>query len=280
MSVKYYKPTSPGRRHGTFPDRSEVTAGPSTPSLLIAHRKGGGRNNTGRVTARHRGGGARRNLRLLDFKREKDGVPALVAAVEYDPGRSARIALLQYRDGEKRYILAPLGLQVGQSLESGERVEPIVGNVMPLANIPLGLFVHNVEMRPGQGGRLGRAAGSQIQLLAREGDYATLVLPSGERRKIHVRCRATIGQVGNLDHQNQVLGKAGRKRWLGLRPRVRGVAMNPVSHPMGGGEGRAKGGNIPQSPSGVPSKGGLTRNPRKTSSRFILRGRKKRIEQE
>jgi large subunit ribosomal protein L2 len=280
MSVKYYKPTSPGRRHGTFPDQSEITAGPSTPGLMKALRKGGGRNNTGRVTARHRGGGHKRNVRLLDFKREKDGVPAIVVAVEYDPGRSARIALLNYKDGEKRYILAPLGLQVGQALESGERVEPTVGNTMPLGHIPLGLFVHNVEMRPGQGGQLGRSAGSQIQLLAREGDYATLVLPSGERRKIHVRCRATIGQVGNLDHQNQVLGKAGRKRWLGLRPRVRGVAMNPVAHPMGGGEGRAKGGNIPQSPSGVPSKGGLTRNPRKTSSRFILRGRKKRIEQD
>jgi large subunit ribosomal protein L2 len=280
MSVKNYKPTSPGRRHGTFPDQSEITAGPSTPSLMRAQRSRGGRNNTGRVTARHRGGGHKRNARLLDFKREKDGVPALVAAVEYDPGRSARIALLNYKDGEKRYILAPLGLQVGQALESGERVEPNVGNAMPLGNIPLGLFVHNVEMRPGQGGQLGRSAGSQIQLLAREGEYATLVLPSGERRKVHVRCRATIGQVGNIDHQNQVLGKAGRKRWLGRRPRVRGVAMNPVAHPMGGGEGRAKGGNIPQSPSGVPSKGGLTRNPRKTSSRFILRGRKKRIENE
>jgi len=280
MSVKKYKPTSPGRRHGTFPDQSEITAGPSTPSLMRAVRSRGGRNNTGRVTARHRGGGHKRNARILDFKREKDGVPAVVAAVEYDPGRSARIALVHYKDGEKRYILAPLGLTVGQALESGERVEPTVGNTMPLGHIPLGLFVHNVEMRPGQGGQLGRSAGSQIQLLAREGEYATLVLPSGERRKIHVRCRATIGQVGNIDHQNQVLGKAGRKRWLGRRPRVRGVAMNPVAHPISGGEGRAKGGNIPQSPSGVPSKGGLTRNPRKTSSRFILRGRKKRIENE
>jgi large subunit ribosomal protein L2 len=278
MAVKQYKPTSPGRRHGTFPDSSEITAGPTARHLLVALRKGGGRNNTGRVTTRHRGGGHKRYVRKLDFKREKDGVPATVVALEYDPGRSARIALLHYKDGEKRYILAPLGLAVGQGLESGERVEPVVGNAMPLEHIPLGLFVHNVELQPGHGGQLGRSAGSQIQLLAREGDYATLVLPSGERRKVHARCRATIGQVGNLDHQNQELGKAGRKRWLGLRPRVRGVAMNPVAHPMGGGEGRAKGGNIPQSPSGVPSKGGLTRNPRKPSSRFILRGRKKRIE--
>src|SRR5262249_46110496 len=246
--------------------------------LLVSHRKGGGRNNTGRVTTRHRGGGHKRFVRLIDFKRDKDGVPATVVAVEYDPGRSARIALVNYKDGEKRYVLAPLGVQVGATLESGERVEPTVGNAMPLASIPLGLFVHNVELQPGRGGQLGRSAGMQIQLLAREGEYATLVLPSGERRKVHVRCRATIGQIGNVDHQNQTLGKAGRKRWLGLRPRVRGVAMNPVAHPMGGGEGRAKGGNIPQSPSGVPSKGGHTRNPRKTSSRFIVRGRKKRIE--
>jgi large subunit ribosomal protein L2 len=278
MAVKNYKPTSPGRRHGTYPDNSEVTAGPTARHLLVSLRKAGGRNNTGRVTARHRGGGHKRFVRIIDFKRDKDGISAAVMAVEYDPGRSARIALLNYKDGEKRYILAPLGVQVGQTLESGERVEPTVGNAMPIANIPLGLFVHNVELQPGRGGQLGRSAGMQIQLLAREGDYATLVLPSGERRRVHVRCRATIGQIGNVDHQNQSLGKAGRKRWLGLRPRVRGVAMNPVAHPMGGGEGRAKGGNIPQSPSGVPSKGGLTRNPRKTSSRFIIRGRKKRIE--
>jgi large subunit ribosomal protein L2 len=279
MAVKYYKPTSPGRRGATFPDQSEITGRANVKSLRIPARGSGGRNNTGRVTSRYRGGGHKRFLRLIDFRRDKDGVPAKVAQVEYDPGRSARIALLHYVDGEKRYILAPLGLAVGATIESGERVEPNVGNVMPLANIPLGLFVHNVEMQPGRGGQLGRSAGAQIQLLAREGDYATLVLPSGERRKIHARCRATIGQVGNLDHQNQVLGKAGRNRWLGVKPRVRGVAMNPVSHPMGGGEGRSKGGNIPQSRSGVPSKGGLTRNPRKTSSRFILHGRKKRIEQ-
>ncbi len=278
MTVKYYKPTSPGRRSGTFPDYSEITGDTRVKSLLVPARTRGGRNNTGRVTSRYRGGGHKRFLRIIDFKRNKDGVPAKVAEIQYDPGRSARIALLHYVDGEKRYILSPLGLQVGARVESGERVEPSIGNVMPLANIPLGLFVHNVEMQPGRGGQLGRSAGSQIQLLAREGDYATLVLPSGERRKIHARCRATIGQVGNLDHQNQSLGKAGRSRWLGIRPRVRGVAMNPVSHPMGGGEGRSKGGNIPQSRTGVPSKGGLTRHPRKPSSRFILRGRKKRIE--
>jgi large subunit ribosomal protein L2 len=279
MAVKFYKPTSPGRRGGTFPDLSEVTGRARVKSLLEPARSRGGRNNTGRVTSRFRGGGHKRFLRLIDFRRDKDGVPAKVVQVEYDPGRSARIALLSYRDGEKRYILSPLGLQPGAMVESGERVEPSIGNAMPLAHIPLGLFVHNVELQPGRGGQLGRSAGSQIQLLAREGDYATLVLPSGERRKVHVRCRATIGQVGNLDHQNQALGKAGRSRWLGIRPRVRGVAMNPVSHPMGGGEGRSKGGNIPQSPTGVPSKGGKTRNPRKPSGRFILRGRKKRIEQ-
>lgn len=278
MAVKNYKPTSPGRRSGTFPDMSEVTGKPGVKSLLSPRRARGGRNNTGRVTVRWRGGGHKRFLREIDFKRDKDGVPAKVAQVEYDPGRSARIALLHYRDGEKRYILAPLGLMPGAVIESGERVEPSIGNTMPLAHIPLGLFVHNVEMQPGRGGQLGRSAGSQIQLLAREADYATLVLPSGERRKVHVRCRATIGQVGNLDHQNQSLGKAGRKRWLGIRPHVRGVAMNPVSHPMGGGEGRSKGGNIPRSPTGVPSKGGLTRHPSKPSGRFILRGRKKRIE--
>jgi len=278
MAVKYYKPTSPGRRQGTFPDNSEITGKASVPSLLLPQRKRGGRNNTGRVTIRFRGGGHRRSIRIVDFKRDKDGVPAVVHQIEYDPGRNARIALLHYIDGEKRYILAPLGLQIGARLESGMKVEPIVGNAMPLANIPLGLFVHNVEMTPGRGGQLGRSAGSQIQLLAREDDYATLVLPSGERRKIHVKCRATIGQVGNVDHQNQSLGKAGRTRWLGRRPHVRGVAMNPVSHPMGGGEGRSKGGNIPRSPTGVPSKGGLTRNPRKPSAAFILRGRKKRIE--
>jgi large subunit ribosomal protein L2 len=278
MAVKIYKPTSPGRRGGTFPDMSEVTGRAGVKSLLVAQRHRGGRNNTGRVTVRFRGGGHKRFLRVIDFKRNKDGIPATVHQVEYDPGRSARIALLHYRDGEKRYILAPIGLQVGATLESGERVEPSIGNVMPLANIPLGLFVHNVELAPGKGGQLGRSAGSQIQLLAREDDYATLVLPSGERRKVNVLCRATIGQVGNIDHQNQVLGKAGRKRWLGLRPHVRGVAMNPVSHPMGGGEGRSKGGNIPRSPTGVPSKGGKTRHPRKPSSRFIIHGRKKRIE--
>lgn len=278
MAVKNYKPTSPGRRAGTFPDVSEITGRPRVKSLLVAQRKRGGRNNTGRVTTRFRGGGHKRFLRVLDFKRDKDGVPATVAQVEYDPGRSARIALLNYADGDRRYIVAPLGLQVGAKLQSGERVDPVVGNAMPLANIPLGLFVHNVELQPGQGARLGRAAGMQIQLLARDGDYATLVLPSGERRKVHARCRATIGQVGHIDHQNRSLGKAGRTRWLGRRPHVRGVAMNPVSHPMGGGEGRSKGGNIPRSPTGVPSKGGTTRHNRKPSSRFILHGRKKRIE--
>ena len=201
-----------------------------------------------------------------------------MAAIEYDPGRSSRIALLHYVDGFKAYILAPNGLKVGSSLYSGEVTEPTVGNVMPLENIPLGLFVHNVELTPGKGGQLGRSAGCQIQLLAKDSGYATLVLPSGERRKVHLRCRATIGQVGHLDHQNRKLGKAGRNRWKGRRPKVRGTAMNPVAHPMGGGEGRSGGGRHPCSPWGKPAKGGKTRNPRKTSSSFILRGRKRRIE--
>jgi len=279
MAVKPYRPTSPGRRFGTSPDLSEVTAKPSTPSLLVSHRKQGGRNNTGKITCRHRGGGHRRKLRLIDFKRRKDGVPAIVAAIEYDPGRSARIALLHYRDGAKCYILAPVGLQVGQSVISGESVEPAVGNSMPLASIPIGLVVHNVELTPGKGGQLGRSAGSQVQLMARDCDQATLVLPSGERRKVHSRCRATIGQVGHLEHQNRVLGKAGVNRWLGVRPTVRGTAQNPVAHPMGGGEGRTGGGRHPCSPWGKLAKGGKTRKRRKVSTRLILRGRKRRIEE-
>lgn len=277
MAVKKYKPTSPGRRFGTFPDESEITAKPSVKALLKPLRKSGGRNNLGRITSRRRGGGHKRHLRIVDFKRKKDGIPAKVAAIEYDPGRTARLALLHYADGAKAYMLAPLGVKVGQPVISGDVVEPRVGNCMPLANIPLGLFVHCVELTPGKGAQMGRSAGVQIQLLAKDGDYATLVLPSGERRKVHARCRATIGQVGNLDHQNQSLGKAGRNRWRGRRPKVRGTAMNPVAHPMGGGEGRSGGGRHPCSPWGKLSKGGKTRNRRKTSSRFILRGRKKRI---
>lgn len=277
MPVKGYRPTSSGRRFGTFPDLSEVTGIACTPALLVPLRKSGGRNNQGKMTSRHRGGGHRRHLRIVDFKRQKDGVPARIAAIEYDPGRSARVALMHYADGAKAYMLAPLGLKVGQQVYSGTGIEPVVGNCMPLGSIPVGLFVHNVELTPGRGGRLGRSAGMQIQLLARDREHATLVLPSGEMRKVPLQCRATIGQIGNLDHQNQSLGKAGRSRWRGRRPKVRGVAMNPIAHPMGGGEGRTSGGRHPCSPWGKPSKGGKTRNPRKTSSRFVLRGRKRRI---
>jgi len=277
MPVKKYRPTSAGRRFGTFPDLSEVTGKPTVRALLKPLRKKGGRNNTGRITSRRRGGGHKRHLRIIDFKRKKDDVPAKVAQIEYDPGRTSRIALLHYADGAKAYILAPVGMKVGQAVVSGQNAEPSVGNCMPLSSIPLGLFVHNVELTPGKGGQLGRSAGSQIQLLARDGDYATLVLPSGERRKVHARCRATIGQVGNLDHQNQSDGKAGRSRWRGRRPKVRGTAMNPVAHPMGGGEGRNAGGRHPCSPWGQPAKGGKTRNPRKTTAKFIIKGRKKRI---
>ena len=278
MVVKTYKPTSPGRRFGTSPDTSDLTGKASVRALLKPLRKKGGRNNTGRITSRRRGGGHKRMLRIIDFKRRKLDVPAKVAAIEYDPGRTSRIALLHYLDGAKAYILAPNGLKMGAMVVSGDLVEPVVGNSMPLGNIPLGLFVHNVELTPGKGGQLGRSAGSQIQLLAKDGDYATLVLPSGERRKVHLKCRATIGQVGNIEHQNQKLGKAGRNRWKGRRPKVRGTAMNPVAHPMGGGEGRSGGGRHPCSPWGKPSKGGKTRQRKKPSSSFIVRGRKRRIQ--
>ncbi|MEW6743025.1 MAG: 50S ribosomal protein L2 [Planctomycetota bacterium] len=274
MPIVKYKPTSPGRRFGSRPDYSEITKSTPEKSLLEPKRKTGGRNNAGHVTSRHRGGGHKRKYRLIDFKREKDGVPARVSAIEYDPNRSARIALLHYFDGEKRYILAPHGLQVGQVLESGAKAEPKVGNAMPLARIPLGLYVHNVELQPGAGGALGRAAGTQIQLVAREGTYANLVLPSGEMRKVLATCRATIGQTGHVEHQNISLGKAGRNRWRGRRPKVRGVAMNPIAHPMGGGEGRSGGGRHPCSPTGVLAKGGKTRKRNKPSARFIIRRRK------
>ncbi len=278
MALKSYRPTSPGRRFGTSPDLSEITAKASNRSLLKPLRKSGGRNNTGRITSRRRGGGHKRHLRVIDFKRKKDDVVAKVAAIEYDPGRTARIALLHYVDGAKAYMLAPLGLKVGARVVSGETVEPKVGNCMPLQSIPLGLYVHNVEMTPGKGGQLGRGAGAQIQLVGKDRTYATIALPSGERRRIPIRCRATIGQVGNIEHQNVKIGKAGRNRWKGRRPKVRGTAMNPIAHPMGGGEGRSGGGRHPCSPWGKPSKGGNTRNPRKTSSRFVIRGRKRRIE--
>ena len=276
MPIKKYKPTSPGRRFGTVLDFSDLTKKKPEKSLLRPKKRTGGRNHHGHTTARFRGGGHKRKYRIIDFKRDKDGIPARVAAIEYDPNRSARIALLHYVDGEKRYILCPNGLQVNDRVVSGEAVEPKAGNAMPLKSIPLGLTVHNVELKPGYGGQIGRSAGTAIQLQAREGGFANLLLPSGEIRRVSVECRATIGQVGNLDHQHVSLGKAGRNRWKGRRPHVRGTAQNPVSHPMGGGEGRSGGGRHPCSPTGKLSKGGRTRQRQKPSNAFILRRRKGR----
>ncbi|RME72675.1 MAG: 50S ribosomal protein L2 [Planctomycetota bacterium] len=275
MGIKVYKPTTPGRRGGSVSDFAEITRREPEKSLLDVRKRSGGRNNRGRTTVRFRGGGHKKRYRIIDFKRNKDNVPAKVFSIEYDPNRTCRIALLHYADGEKRYILAPEGLQVGQTVVSGEKVEPEVGNCMPLASIPLGLFVHNVELQPGRGGQLARSAGTKCQLQAREGRYAVLQLPSGEVRRVLVRCRATIGTIGNAEHMNIKLGKAGRKRWMGRRPHVRGIAQNPVSHPMGGGEGRSKSGKPPVSKWGVPAKGGKTRRKKKASTKFIIRRRKK-----
>lgn len=274
MGIIYYKPTSAGRRFASVSDFSEITTDKPEKSLLEPIRKTGGRNNEGKITAEHIGGGSRRHYRIIDFKRRKDNVPAKVASVEYDPNRSARIALLHYADGEKRYILAPNNLKVGRTVLSGEKVEPESGNCMPLKNIPLGMDIHNIELRVGQGGQLVRSAGGVAKLLAKEGDYAHIVLPSGEIRKLFLECRATIGQLGNLDHKNIRIGKAGRNRWKGIRPRVRGVAQNPVSHPLGGGEGRSGGGRHPCSRTGLLAKGGKTRKKKSLSNKFIIRRRR------
>lgn len=278
MGVKVYRPTSPGRRSSSVNDYRELSDKKRKPekSLLERISRKGGRNHHGRITSRHRGGGARRLYRIIDFKRRKDDVVGIVQAIEYDPNRSCHIALLEYADGEKRYILAPVGLKAGDSVENGPKVEPKVGNCMPLKNIPVGLDVHNIEMQIGQGGKMARSAGASCRLLAREGDWATLVMPSGEMRQVRVECRATIGQVGNVDHQNLKVGKAGRNRHRGWRPYVRGTAKNPVAHPLGGGEGRRKGGRHPCSPKGKLAKGGRTRSPVKPSNRRILRRRKSR----
>jgi len=276
MGIRQRKPTTPSMRFTALDDFADVTKRTPEKSLLEPLPKTGGRNNTGRVTVRRQGGGHKRMYRIIDFRRNKDGIPAKVAAIEYDPNRSGRIALLHYTDGEKRYILAPKGLEVGEILESGEKVEPKVGNCMPLANIPASLPVHNIEMMPGRGGKLVRSAGLSAQITAKEGDYAHIVMPSGEVRKIHLRCRATIGQVSNPDHSSESLGKAGRHRWMGFRPVPRGNAMNPVSHPMGGGEGRTSGGRHPCSPWGKPAKGGKTRKRRSPTNRMIIRRREKR----
>ena len=275
MGVKIFKPTSPGRRGGSGYDFSEITKSKPEKSLLRPLKKTGGRNNTGRMTNRRRGGGHKRMYRVIDFKRRKDGVPAKVHSIEYDPNRSCRIALLHYLDGEKLYILAPLGLKVGDRIMNGPDAEPTLGNCKQLKDIPVGLQVHNVELTPGRGGQLVRAAGGAAQFQAKDGNYAIVLLPSGAIMKIHLSCRATIGQLGNLEHNLIVIGKAGRNRWLGRRPKVRGSAMNPVAHPMGGGEGRRAGGRHPVSPWGVPAKGGKTRKKRKNSDRRILRHRKK-----
>ncbi len=276
MAIKTYKPTSPGRRHGSVLDFSDLSKTKPEKSLLRPLKKTGGRNNHGRITSRRRGGGHKRRYRVIDWRREKDGVPATVKTLEYDPNRSANIALLFYADGEKRYILAPLGLEVGQTLMSGPGSDPKPGNSMKLIDIPIGLTIHNIELKRGRGAQLCRSAGTAAQLTAREGDYAVISLPSGELRRIHVQCRATIGRVGNTDHQNVKLGKAGRKRHMGRRPEVRGTAMNPVDHPMGGGEGRTAGGRHPCSPTAVLAKGGRTRRRNHPSDKFILRRRKKK----
>ena len=278
MGIRNYKPTTPGRRGATVSDFADITDRKRKPerTLLVRYKKKGGRNNQGKITSRHRGGGHKRMYRLIDFRRNKDGVEAKVAAIEYDPNRSARIALLHYTDGEKRYILAPKGLKAGDRIISGENVEPIVGNCMPLASIPLGSLVHNVEMQPGRGGQLCRSAGASAVLNAREGKWAQITLPSGEVRRLPSACRATLGEIGNAEHASIVLGKAGRKRWMGRRPHVRGTAMNPVAHPMGGGEGRNSGGRHPCSPTGKLAKGGRTRNRKRSSSKAIIRRRKSR----
>ncbi len=275
MGIKKYNPTSPGRRFGTVIEFDDLSNVAPEKSLIERWQPSGGRNNHGHTTSRFRGGGHKRMYRRIDFRRDKDGVPAKVASIEYDPNRTSRIALLHYADGEKRYILAPLGLRVGDAVQSGKGSEPKNGNCLSLADIPVGLIVHNVELEPGKGGQLGRSAGAAIQLSAKEGDHAILMLPSGELRKVHARCRATVGQIGNLDHQNVSIGKAGRNRWKGIRPHQRGVAQNPIAHPMGGGEGRSGGGRHPCSPTGVLAKGGKTRHKKKPSTRFIIRRRKK-----
>ncbi|MGE0771064.1 MAG: 50S ribosomal protein L2 [Cyclobacteriaceae bacterium] len=274
MALKKLKPVTPGTRHRLSPGFDDITESRPEKSLVTPLKKSGGRNNVGRMTMRYIGGGHKQKLRLIDFKRDKFDVPATVKSIEYDPTRTARVAKLYYADGAKSYIVAPQGLKVGQTVVSGENVAPEVGNALPLAKIPLGTIVHNVELKPGKGAAIARSAGSFVQLLAREGEYATLKMPSGEMRNVLVRCLATVGTVSNADHMNESVGKAGRSRWRGVRPRTRGVAMNPVDHPMGGGEGRASGGH-PRSRKGLVAKGKKTRHPKKYSDRLIISRRKK-----
>lgn len=274
MGLRKLKPVTPGTRFVILTDFAEITKSKPEKSLLRPLKKSGGRNNKGDVTTRFRGGGHKRMYRVIDFKRNLDNIPGVVHSIEYDPNRSARIALIFYKNGEKRYILAPLKLEVGETIMSGEKVEPKLGNCMSLEHIPLGLQIHNIEMCPGKGGQICRSAGSSAQLAAREGRYAIINMPSGEIRKVPIKCRATIGQMGNEDHQNICIGKAGRNRWRGWKPHVRGVAMNPVSHPLGGGEGRSHGGRHPCSPKGQLCKGLKTRSHKKTSRKMIIRRRK------
>ncbi|MEL6841580.1 MAG: 50S ribosomal protein L2 [Bacteroidota bacterium] len=275
MGIRKLKPTTPGQRGMSISDFADITKSTPEKSLTAPIKRSGGRNKTGKMTQRHIGGGHKRRYRVVDFKRDKFGIPATVKAIEYDPNRSARIALLFYADGEKRYIIAPDKLQIGQTVVSGESVEPVLGNAMKLKNIPLGTSVHNIELKPGEGGIMARSAGTYAQLTAREGKYAILRMPSGETRMVLVECLATIGVVGNTEHGNMDLGKAGRNRWLGKRPRTRGVAMNPVDHPMGGGEGRSSGGH-PRNRNGVPAKGFKTRDKKKSSNRLIVSKKKNR----
>lgn len=274
MAVRKLKPTTPGQRHKIIGTFEEITASAPEKSLVVGRNASGGRNNTGKMTMRYLGGGHKRKYRLIDFKRTKDGIPATVKSVEYDPNRSARIALLYYVDGAKAYILAPQGLEVGQTVMSGAEAAPEIGNALPLANIPIGTVIHNIELRPGQGAKMVRSAGTFAQLVSREGNYAIIKMPSGETRKILATCKATVGSIGNSDHGLEKSGKAGRSRWLGRRPRNRGVVMNPVDHPMGGGEGRASGGH-PRSRKGLYAKGLKTRAPKKHSSKYIIERRKK-----
>jgi len=275
VPIRRYKPTSPGRRFMSVSTFEEITKSKPEKNLTTPVTRKGGRNNNGRITTRHQGGGHKRLYRVIDFKRQKDGVPAKVAAIEYDPNRSARIALLHYADGAKSYILAPAQLRVGAVVESGAAADIKIGNALPLENIPTGTLVHNVELQPGQGAKMARSAGSGIQLVAKDQGFAVLRLPSGEMRRVPLTCRATVGQVGNVDHQNITGGKAGRSRWRGKRPSVRGSAMNPVDHPHGGGEGKSKGGRHPVTPWGVPTLGKRTRSKHKESDKLIVRARRR-----
>ncbi|MGH9633082.1 MAG: 50S ribosomal protein L2 [Bryobacteraceae bacterium] len=276
MPIKSYRPTTPTRRYQSVVSRQDITKETPEKALVVGKHKTGGRTSSGRISSRFMGGGSKKAYRLIDFKRDKFGVPARVAAIEYDPNRTARIALLHYADGEKRYILAPIGLAVGQTVSSGPEADILTGNALPLKNIPPGTVVHNIELKPGKGGQMARSAGSQAQLVSRESEYALLKLPSGETRLVRVECMATVGQVGNVEHENVSLGKAGRARWLGHRPHNRGVSMNPVDHPHGGGEGKTSGGRHPVTPWGQPTRGFKTRNNKRTNKMIVSRKAKKR----